>query len=148
MGIYDNVIATGEDILKFIPQRAPMVMVEKLHKAEGGQTIGSFEVKKENIFCEDNYLQEPGLIENIAQTAAVGVGFEYRNENKDVPTGYIGAVQKLTIHQLPKVGKSIFTEINVEHKVFNTTLINGKITCGNELIADCKMKIFLDEKND
>lgn len=145
MGIYDNVIATGEDILKFIPQRAPMVMVEKLHKAEGGQTIGSFEVKEENIFCEDDYLQEPGLIENIAQTAAVGVGFEYRNENKDVPTGYIGAVQKLKIHQLPRIGKIIFTEINVEHKVFNTTLINGKITCDNELIADCKMKIFLDE---
>lgn len=146
MGIYDNVIATGEDILKFIPQRAPMVMVEKLHKAEGGQTIGSFEIKKENIFCSDGVLQEPGLIENIAQTAAVGVGFEYRNADKEVPTGYIGAVQKLTIHKLPEVGKSIITEINVEHKVFNTTLINGKITCDNELIADCTMKIFLDEK--
>lgn len=145
MGIYDNVIATGEDILNFIPQRAPMVMVEKLHKAEGGQTIGSFEIKEENIFCKDGYLQEPGLIENIAQTAAVGVGFEYRNEDKDVPTGYIGAVQKLTIHKLPEIGKSIVTEINVEHKVFNTTLINGKITCDDELIADCTMKIFLDE---
>jgi len=145
MGIYDNVIATGEEILHFIPQRPPMVMVEKLHKAEGGQTIGSFEVKQENIFCKDGYLQEPGLIENIAQTAAVGVGFEYRNEDKDVPTGYIGAVQKLTIHKLPEVGKNIVTEINVEHKVFNTTLINGKITCDDELIADCTMKIFLDE---
>ncbi len=145
MGIYDHIIATGEDILQFIPQRAPMVMVEKLHKAENGQTIGSFEIKEENIFCKDGSLQEPGLIENIAQTAAVGVGFEYRNEDKEVPTGYIGAVQKLTIHKLPEVGKNIITEINVEHKVFNTTLINGKITCNDELIADCTMKIFLDE---
>ena len=147
MGIYDHVIADGETILKFIPQRPPMVMVEKLHKAEGGQTIGSFEIKETNIFCKNGLLHEPGLIENIAQTAAVGVGFEYRNENKDVPTGYIGAVQKLTIHKLPEIGKTIFTEVNVEHKVFNTTLINGKITCNNQLIADCTMKIFLDEKN-
>ncbi len=146
MGIYDNVIADGKTILQFIPQRPPMVMVEKLHKAEGGQTIGSFEIKAENIFCEDGFLQEAGLIENIAQTAAVGVGFEYRNEDKDVPTGYIGAVQKLTIHKLPELGKIIFTEVNVEHKVFNTTLINSKITCNDELIADCTMKIFLDEK--
>lgn len=145
MGIYDNVIATGETIQMFIPQRAPMVMVEKLHKAKDGQTISSFDISESNIFCKDGFLQEPGLIENIAQTAAVGVGFEYRNENKDVPTGYIGAVQKLTIHKLPKIGKTIYTEVNVEHKVFNTTLINGKITCDNELIADCKMKIFLDE---
>jgi len=145
MGIYDNVIADGKTILQFIPQRAPMVMVERLHKAEGGQTIGSLEIKSENIFCKDGFLQEPGLIENIAQTAAVGVGFEYRNEDKDVPTGYIGAVQKLTIHKLPELGKIIYTEVNVEHKVFNTTLINGKIMCNDELIADCSMKIFLDE---
>jgi len=145
MGIHDNVIATGVDILQFIPQRPPMVMVEKLHKAEGGQTIGSFEIKEDNIFCKDGFLQEPGLIENIAQTAAVGVGFEYRNEDKDVPTGYIGAVQKLTIHKLPKIGAEIITEINVEHKVFNTTLINAKITCAEELIADGSMKIYLNE---
>ncbi len=145
MGIYDNVIADGETILQFIPQRQPMVMVEKLHKAEGGQTIGSLEISESNIFCKDGFLQEPGLIENIAQTAAVGVGFEYRNEDKDVPTGYIGAVQKLTIHSLPKIGKTILTEINVEHKVFNTTLINGKISCDDKLIAECSMKIYLDE---
>lgn len=145
MGIYDHVIADGNQILKFIPQREPMVMVENLHKAEGGQTIGSLQINESNLFCKDGFLQEPGLIENIAQTAAVGVGFEYRNDNKDVPTGYIGAVQKLTIHKLPKIGEVIFTEVNVEHKVFNTTLINGKITCNNELIADCSMKIYLDE---
>lgn len=145
MGIYDHVIADGDQILQFIPQREPMVMVENLHKAEDGQTIGSLQINESNIFCKDGFLQEPGLIENIAQTAAVGVGFEYRNENKDVPTGYIGAVQRLTIHKLPKIGEIIFTEVNVEHKVFNTTLINGKITCNNELIADCSMKIYLDE---
>ncbi|MBI9053431.1 MAG: hydroxymyristoyl-ACP dehydratase [Bacteroidales bacterium] len=145
MGVYDNVIANGEAILTFIPQRAPMVMIENLHKAEDGQTISSLPIIEKNIFSKDGFLQEPGLIENIAQTAAVGVGFEYRNEDKDVPTGYIGAVQKLTIHKLPKLGKTIFTEVNVEHKVFNTTLINGKITCDDELIADCSMKIYLDE---
>ena len=145
MGIYDNVIADGETIQQFIPQRAPMVMVENLHKAEGGQTISSLNIAESNIFSKDGFLQEPGLIENIAQTAAVGVGFEYKNEDKAVPTGYIGAVQKLTIHTLPEIGKTIYTEVNVEHKIFNTTLINGKITCGDQLIADCTMKIFLNE---
>lgn len=145
MGIYDNVIADGKTIQTFIPQREPMVMVQKLHKAKGGQTISSLDISESNIFCEEGFLQEPGLIENIAQTAAVGVGFEYRNENKDVPTGYIGAVQKLTIHKLPEIGKTVFTEVNVEHKVFNTTLINGKITCDDQLIADCSMKIYLNE---
>ncbi|MGE0088697.1 MAG: hydroxymyristoyl-ACP dehydratase [Bacteroidales bacterium] len=146
MGILDHVIAEGEIIQRFIPQRSPMIMVEKLHMAEGGKTISSLTIKAENIFCKDDLLEEPGLIENIAQTAALGVGFAFSNENKNIPTGYIGAVQKLAIHLLPKVGSTIITEVNVEHEVFNTTLINGKITCNNELIAECTMKIFLDEK--
>jgi len=146
MGISDHVIAEGENILMFIPQRQPMVMVEKLHKAEGGQTISSLYIHENNILCKDGFFEEPGLIENIAQTAAVGVGFEYRNQSKDVPTGYIGAVQKLNIYKLPKVNSTIYTEVKVEHQVFNTTLINGKITCDNQVIADCTMKIFLDEK--
>ena len=146
MGVLDNVIAEGEIIQKFIPQRSPMIMVEKLHLAEGGKTISSLKISPENIFCRNGFFEEPGLIENIAQTAAVGVGFAYTNKSKDIPTGYIGAVQKLTIHELPKINSTICTEVNVEHEVFNTTLINGKITCEDLLIAECSMKIFLDEK--
>lgn len=145
MGIYDHIVATGETILKYIPQRAPMIMVENLHLAEGGKTISSLKIAENNIFCKNNVLHEPGLIENIAQTAAVGVGFSYSKENKTIPTGYIGAVQKLSIYDLPKIGKTIFTEVIVEHEVFNTTLISGKTTCDNEIIVECKMKIFLNE---
>jgi 3-hydroxymyristoyl/3-hydroxydecanoyl-(acyl carrier protein) dehydratase len=146
MGILDHVIAEGETIQRFIPQRSPMIMVEKLHMAEGGKTISSLTVKEENIFCKDGFLEEPGLIENIAQTAALGVGFAYSNQSKNIPTGYIGAIQKLNIYKLPKVNSVICTEVNVEHEVFNTTLINGKITCDDQIIVDCTMKIFLDEK--
>ncbi|MFO7829834.1 MAG: hydroxymyristoyl-ACP dehydratase [Bacteroidales bacterium] len=145
MGIYDHIIAKGDTILKYIPQRPPMVMVENLHHAKGGKTISSFKINNDNIFCKDGVLHEPGLIENIAQTAAVGVGFSYSNENRDIPTGYIGAVQKLTIYKLPETGKTIFTEVNVEHEVFNTTLISGGITCDNEIVVECTMKIFLNE---
>lgn len=146
MGILDQVIAEGDIILQFIPQRHPMVMVEKLHKAEGGKTISSLSVKKDNIFCKNGFMEEPGLIENIAQTAAVGVGFAYSNQSKNIPTGYIGAVQKLNIYKLPEINKTLITEVNVELEVFNTTLINGKITCEDQIIAECSMKIFLDEK--
>jgi len=146
MGILNNIIAEGETIQSFIPQRSPMIMVEKLHMAEGGKTISSLTVKEENIFCKDGFLEEPGLIENIAQTAALGVGFAYSNQSKNIPTGYIGAIQKLNIYKLPRVNSVICTEVNVEHEVFNTTLINGKITCDDQVIVDCTMKIFLDEK--
>ncbi|MEE4198167.1 MAG: hydroxymyristoyl-ACP dehydratase [Bacteroidales bacterium] len=145
MGIFNHVIADEHTILTYIPQRPPMVMVEKLHLAEGRKTIGSLKIKEDNIFCKNGLLHEPGIIENIAQTAAVGVGVAYSNQDKKIPTGYIGAVQKLTIHRLPALGKTILTEVNVEHEVFNTTLISGKVTCDNKPVADCTMKIYLNE---
>ena len=146
MGILDLVIAEGRALKQFIPQRNPIIMVERLHLAEGGKTISSLTIMPDNIFCKDGFLEEPGLIENIAQTAALGVGYAYSNQSKNVPTGYIGAIQKLTIHKLPKSNSVICTEVNVEHEVFNTTLINGKISCEGEILVECSMKIFLDEK--
>lgn len=140
-------IAGRDEIIKFIPQRPPMVMVEKLLAAKNGITISTFTIRTDNIFLEDDHLQEPGLLENIAQTAALGVGFEYKNKNEAIPTGYIGAIQNVKIDKLPKCGEKIKTWVEVENEVFNTTLIKGEIYLKEELIVRCTMKIFLDREN-
>lgn len=145
MGIPDIIIAAGDNILEMLPQKPPMVMVEKLHKADSGVTISSFTISSENIFCRKNKFEEPGLIENIAQTAALGVGYQFRQQGNEVPNGYIGAVQKLKINKLPEINKSITTEVRVVHEVFNTTLITASIDYEGEQIATCEMKIFLDK---
>lgn len=145
MGIPDIIIAEGNSIMEMLPQKPPMVMVDKLHKADNGVTISSLTIHSENIFCRENQFEEPGLIENIAQTAALGVGYQFRQEGNEVPTGYIGAVQKLKINKLPDVNKSITTEVTVVHEVFNTTLIHASIDYEGEKIVTCEMKIFLDK---
>ena len=46
--------------------------------------------------------KEPGLVENIAQTAAARAGYISHTENKPVLVGYIGAVNNLQVFSLPK----------------------------------------------
>ena len=140
-------IAGRDEISKFIPQRPPMVMVENLLKAEHGITLSTLTIRSNNIFLENDFLQEPGLLENIAQTAALGVGFEYKNNNEAIPTGYIGAIQNVKIDKLPAKGQQIKTRVEVENEVFNTTLIKGEIYLEEECIVRCNMKIFLDRDN-
>ncbi|HOV10579.1 MAG TPA: hydroxymyristoyl-ACP dehydratase [Bacteroidales bacterium] len=136
-------IAQGNDVLKLIPQRPPIVMVDKLISAADKKTLSGLKITPENIFVEDNCLQEPGIIENIAQSAALGVGYLCQSKNEKIPIGFIGAVSNLKIFSLPKVNTEITTEIQVEYEVMEATLISSKVFCNEQLLAQAEMKIFL-----
>lgn len=132
-----------KDILPFIPQRPPFVMVDELVSAEEASGVTRFEIKADNIFIQDGYLTAPALVENIAQTAAARIGYICNKKNEPVPVGFIGAVQNLEIKALPAVGDQVETEIVIKNQVFDVTLISGKITCEGRELAMCDMKIFV-----
>lgn len=134
-----------EDIEALIPQKPPFVMVDKLLNFSETTTTTGFSIKTDNIFVEDGKFKEPGLVENIAQTAAVRAGYISKTENKPPLVGYIGAVNNLQVFSLPRTGDELITEITIENQVFDVTLISGKIICNNETIAQCKMKIFINQ---
>ncbi len=134
---------SAENILTFIPQRPPFVMVDALLFSGEKTTRSKFRVLGSNIFVENGYLKEPGLIENIAQTAAARAGFISASENKPVSLGYIGAIKNLLITGFPQVNDEIITEITIENKIFDVSVISGKITCNEQLLAQCEMKIFI-----
>ncbi len=136
------------DILNLIPQKPPMVMVDKLILYEEKKTISGLTIKENNIFVKNEFFQECGLTENIAQTAALHTGYTYMLKKKPVPIGFIAAIKNLNIYFLPKVGDNIQTETFLLHDIFEFTLISGKITCNDKLVADCEMKIFVKKEEE
>ncbi|HMH32261.1 MAG TPA: hypothetical protein VK543_04480 [Puia sp.] len=130
-------------ILQFIPQRSPFVMVDQLLYTDEHSARSTFQVRAENIFVEDGELAEPGLVENIAQTAAARIGYICQQEKRPVPLGYIGAVQNLEIMALPKINDQIETEISIKNQIFDVTIISGTVLCRGMLVARCDMKIFI-----
>ena len=138
MNSYDN-------ILDLIPQRSPIVMVDKLLDVADKFAVSSLEVKQTNIFSKDGYLQEPGIIENIAQTAAAMTGYATKVKNQAVKLGFIGAIKGLKIYTLPKVNTTLNTTVTVQNVVMNITIINGTVKVGEEVIAECEMRIFIEE---
>lgn len=146
--VAETPIIEGSAVSALIPQKPPIEMVDKLWLNNETTTISGFTIKENNIFCQDGFFHEPGIIENIAQTAALRVGYivslmEKNGEKVNPPVGYIGAIKKLIIHQLPKIGAELRTEVKIEHVVFDVTLISGKTTLNGDLVAECEMKIFL-----
>jgi len=134
-----------EDIVSLIPQKPPFVMVDKLIYADEELTRTSFTVTADNVFTTNDRFTEPGLVENIAQTAAAGAGYKAQQENQPVKEGFIGAIKDLEIFDLPEVGDKLQTEVKIETQVFNMTVVSGKVTCREKLLATCEMKIFIAE---
>lgn len=151
MELHKNVLVEEEEIIRLIPHRVPFVMVDRLLYNDDTKTISSFKVKSDNIFLKENELGEPALIENIAQTAALRIGYpiyvEQKN-GKDVQAhlGFIAAITNLKVHSLPPLGAELQTEVVFENEVLDVFLISGATYYQNECLAECKMKIFVKRK--
>lgn len=133
-------------ISELIPQKYPMVMVDGLISNNEDSTISKLSLKKSNIFCSDGYFREPGLIENIAQTAALRSGYESLENNEEPIVGYIGSVKRLNIYKLPKDNDTLKTKINIINRLMNVLIIVGEVVVDKEIIAEGEMNIFLQPK--
>jgi len=134
------------DILALIPQKPPFVMVGKLLYTDDTVTRSSFVIGADNVFVRNNLFQEAGLLENIAQTAALRAGYIAHAENKPVAIGYIGAVKNLDIFNLPKVSDEIITEVTIETKVMDITVLTGRVRHNEALLAQCEMRVLMKKE--
>jgi len=139
-------LITKDKITELIPQRPPILMIDELVAQDDQQTITAFEIKPDNLFVSDHELEEAGIIENIAQSAAARAGYYYQLHNQKPPLGFIGAISKVIISRYPKVGEKLKTVIVLKSEVFNISLIKGTTFVGETQIAECEMKIVIDDQ--
>ena len=136
-------IASLEEIINYIPQRPPFIMVGNLLSATESKLVSSFTIPVNNILVENDYFSESGLVENIAQTAAAGVGYKQLTNNEPINLGYIAAIKSLIIYKLPKVGEEIQTTIEIVNEVIDVTIVKAEIISDANKIAECEMRIFI-----
>jgi predicted hotdog family 3-hydroxylacyl-ACP dehydratase len=129
---------------EFIPQKDPFVLVDTLLFADEEKTIASFKIPEEHIFVRNGRFSTSGMVESMAQTAAAGTGYLYRKNKKQVPVGYIGAVQKLEVQNWPPGNADITMEINLLNHILQVSLVSGVVRYNEKIIASCEMKIFIN----
>ncbi len=141
-------LANKDKILQLIPQRSPMIMVDRLISSNESTSVSKLSITKDNIFCKDGHFYEPGLIENIAQTAALRSGYEALQSGTKPAIGYIGAVKKMKIYNLPTDEDILNTKITIQTQLLNVLIIKGIIIVGDAVIAEGEMNIFLQSNTD
>ncbi len=139
-------LADKQKVLSLIPQKPPMAMVDGLLECDSEKTISTLTISTGNLFVEGGFFKEPGLIENIAQTAALQSGYNASILKKEPPVGFIGSVKRMKIYFLPKVGDRLQTKVTTLMAMENISIIKGVVTVSEKLLAEGEMNIFLQEK--
>jgi len=136
-------IIAQDNITTIIPQRPPFVMIDQLVSCNETGSDTTFLIKADNILVDGGELSEAGITENIAQTAAAGLGYMMLKNNTSIVIGYIAAIKNLEIFSQPKIGNVIATNVTITNQVFDVTIITGTVKCDNQMLAKCEMKIYL-----
>jgi 3-hydroxymyristoyl/3-hydroxydecanoyl-(acyl carrier protein) dehydratase len=132
------------DIKALIPQREPIIMIDKIISHSEVKTITSLTVKNTNLFVEENIFQSSGVIENIAQSSAARMGMQTAKEGRKPLLGYIASIKNLNISHLPLVGETIQTKIIVTNKINNIIVVKAESRVKDTIIANCELKVFIE----
>ena len=69
-----------------------------------------------------------------------------QGDAKDIKIGMIIMIQSLEIKRRPIVGEILETSMMIEEEFFSTTFVRSEVKIGDEIIAACRMKLFLTDK--
>ena len=100
------------NISHLIPQKVPFVMVDSLLEFTQEKVVSAFKILDTNLFLEDGKLNEPGIVENMAQSVALHTGYDYFLKGEKAPTGYIGSIKKVEVFKRPELNETILSCIS------------------------------------
>jgi len=153
MSFFDKKQYYGTKVTELIPHKNPFVLISQLIEMEGNRAITHFEIPKDHILLENEKLSEIGLLENLAQTAALSAGFRYfTNQDTDMdkyepPMGYMGSIKKIQISRTPHFSEKLETRTVLANSIKSgqteVVFCVGKISVGNEVLAHGEFKLFL-----
>lgn len=143
------------NINDFLPHRAPMLMVDHLIEITATSVTSVFKIKEDNVFVENNYFSEVGLIENSAQTCSsiVGQTFFFTSDNEvrdDVKlVGFISGIKKATVFMLPKVDETIKTLATLVSRFDSDDYSICTMKCetfqDENLLLEAEINLFIQE---
>ncbi len=138
------------NIHDFLPHRFPMLMVDELLHMDTESVTSSFCIREENVFVEDGFFNEAGLIENAAQTCSSIVAQRFYTHSTDTPLiGFISSIKKVKVYQLAKVGSELITKSKLMYRYdaadYSTCLIHCQVYDQNTLLLDGELNLFVQE---
>lgn len=133
---------TTDDITSLIPQRPPILMVDRFSYEDDSLCHSELTLKEDNMFLHNGSMVPEGLLEHIAQTAAAHIGYRRKMAGEEVNLGFIGDIKRCTMgKRMPTVGQTVMTTMRVVSQVGNITMVSAESTSDGETLIECRMKL-------
>jgi predicted hotdog family 3-hydroxylacyl-ACP dehydratase len=146
MNILEKIaIVEGEDILKFLPQQPPFTMLDTLFYCDEKKAISGLMVSAENILVANGLLQEPGILENIAQTIALKAGYQAAEANLKPSIGFIVSIKEFKLNCLVPIAEMLITEVEIKMVFQNMLIVTGNSYYNDIQVASCEMNLFIQQ---
>lgn len=133
------------DIQELLPQRPPILMVDCLSSADEKSAETLLEVRDDRLFVENGRLKAYAMIENMAQTCAAQLGYVdvCLHGHSEVRIGYIGAVKRMQVEDVPRVGETLRTRMEVLEDFGDMKLVAAESFVNDRRIAVAELTIAI-----
>ena len=141
-----NFDITNLNIMDFLPQKTPFVFVDHVIELEPDQKrcVTQFLIKEDTLLMDQGHLSEGGLVEVVAQTCALYLGiFNKYILHKEIQVGFIGAIKKFIIFELPKQGNLLTTEVLITTEFGDMKIAYGTLKCAGCDVAHGEFTIAI-----
>lgn len=144
------------EIQAFLPHRKPMLMVDHIVEISPDHVICHFLIQRDNILLAEGFLDESGLVENMAQVCSSIVGQTYyeKDYNAEVDEraiGFISGIKSLRILALPQLGDLLITEATLSSQFdgtdYSICTMQVSSRVGENRCAEAEINLFLKKRN-
>ncbi|RED43155.1 hypothetical protein DFQ10_10667 [Winogradskyella eximia] len=142
------------DISNFLPHRPPFLLLDKILILTDEEVSASFKIEEDNLFVENNYFNEMGLVENAAQTCSSIVGKSYFDDDDTEGKGakligFISAIKKITAFSCPKVGSTIISNAKLTSRFDTESYSVCSLEChifeSTNLLLSCELNLVIKD---
>jgi len=129
-----------------IPHRPPMLIVDKLLHRDPDRATGEAVLPTEGICFDRGRILPECFVELIAQTAAMGSGYDAMMAGGGELSGMLVGIDELTLHGRGRNGGAVRIETEKIFEFGTVRVVRGSVYQDKELLASGTLKVWEENK--
>ncbi len=134
------------DVEKILPHRDRLKLIDEILEADDGKAVTVSVVSDKWPLFSDNAVNPIILIELIAQTTGIAVGYKKLKETGKGVYGWIVGVKQVdfSVQEIP-IGSRLINNVSLNYDHDSYIVFNGTVESDGKIICSMEIQLFSPE---